>query len=485
MRRRRKVPVLLAGAAAVWGAGPLAVHGPASGWAVAAARGPVPAAAAVSWGRSIAVPGLRALNKGDSARVIVSCASAGDCAAGGYYRVRGAGANISDRGFVADERNGRWGKAIRVPGLATLSSGQQSSVDSVSCGSAGSCAAGGDYWNHGHQGFVTTEKNGRWHRAVKTAGPVSSVSCRSAGNCAAGGTYRAGGARRGFVVVEKNGIWGRGIEVPGLAALNAGGNAAVSSVSCASAGNCAAGGTYRDGSGGQQGFVAARRNRAWGQAIEVPGLAALNAGGNAWVSSVSCASAANCTAGGGYTNPDFPGCECSVVLGFVVSEKNGAWGQAIELPGLDALNTGTDDPGTPVSLVSCASAGNCATGGTMGRIYTWGFLASEKNGVWGQAFPLSSPILQQARYLDLSSLSCAPAGSCAAGGGYFDVNTGQHEFVATEQNGRWDGPTRLPGLAALGGNGDVDSVSCTSAGHCTAGGTYRNGQGFVTQNGTR
>jgi hypothetical protein len=36
------------------------------------------------------------------------------------------------------------------------------------------------------------------------------------------------------------GSWGRVIEVPGLRALNKGGDASVSSVSCASAGSCAA-----------------------------------------------------------------------------------------------------------------------------------------------------------------------------------------------------------------------------------------------------
>jgi len=46
------------------------------------------------------------------------------------------------------------------------------------------------------------------------------------------------------VVSERNGVWGRAIEVPGLAALNAGGTAGVVSVSCASAGNCAAAGDY-------------------------------------------------------------------------------------------------------------------------------------------------------------------------------------------------------------------------------------------------
>ena len=51
------------------------------------------------------------------------------------------------------------------------------------------------------------------------------------------------------------GTWRTAIEVPGSGALNAGGSARVESVSCASAGNCAAGGTYTDGFGRIEAFV--------------------------------------------------------------------------------------------------------------------------------------------------------------------------------------------------------------------------------------
>ena len=90
-------------------------------------------------------------------------------------------------------------------------------------------------------------------------------------------------------VVAAAGSWGRAIEVPGLAPLNTSGDAGVDSVSCASAGNCVAGGSY-SGPGGD-GFVAAERDGVWGTATAVPGLAALDAGGDADVWSVSCVSA--------------------------------------------------------------------------------------------------------------------------------------------------------------------------------------------------
>ena len=130
------------------------------------------------------------------------------------------------------------------------------------------------------------------------------------------------------------GSWGRAIEVPGLGALNADRFAEVLSVSCGSAGNCAAGGYYRDRRGKSQGFVAVERNSRWGKAIEVPGLGALNTGGAAEVLSVSCGSAGNCAAGGYYTD------RRGRSQGFVDVERDGHWGRAIEVPGLGALNGG-------------------------------------------------------------------------------------------------------------------------------------------------
>jgi hypothetical protein len=108
---------------------------------------------------------------------------------------------------------------------------------------------------------------------------------------------------QGFVAVERNGRWRTTTGVPGLAALTTGGrNAEVLTVSCASAGSCAAGGFYSDRSHHRQGFVAAEDNGAWGRATQVPGLSALNAGGNAEVRWLSCPASRKCASGGFYTD---------------------------------------------------------------------------------------------------------------------------------------------------------------------------------------
>ena len=491
MRGRRALASAVCGAA-VWGAAVLAVPGATSAWSVTAARGVLPAVS--SWGRAVAVPGLRALNEGRHAVVrSVSCGSAGNCAAGGNYRDRlGHG-----QAFVAVEKNGRWGQAIMVPGLATLNKGEQSRVVSVSCASAGNCAAGGYYRDRsrGYQSFVVNEQNGVWGRAIEVPGlgilntagkgEVSSVSCASAGNCAAGGYYGDRLGTRGFVVSERNGRWGRAIAVPGLTTLTAGGSSEVTSVSCALRRYCAVGGHY----GYQrqkplEGFVASEQNGVWGRAIEVPGLGALNKGGVGGVRSVSCASAGNCSAVGGYADSH------GRRQGFVASEQNGVWGQAIEVPGLGALSKGRRGAGT--SSVSCASAGNCvAVGGYVdGHGNAQGFVVRERHAVWGRAIEVPGlGALNTGDVAGVVSVSCASAGNCAAGGNYRDRQGRRQGFVAVEKNGRWGRAIEVPSLGALntGGDAGVRSVSCASPWACAAGGYYAERsrhlhyQGFVSR----
>jgi hypothetical protein len=475
--RRRRVLVFVAGAAVLLG----------TGCASAVAAQAAAARVAGVWGRAIAVPGLGALNTGRNAQVLsVSCAAPGSCAAGGYYQ------NHGKHGFVVSERDGRWRQAIEVPGLKALNNGG-SQVSEVSCASRGYCAAGGYYGNHSRnpydvttgRGFVVSERGGRWHRAVEVPGlgalnrggnaAVSSVSCASRGYCAAVGFYTdSGGHRQGFVAVEQSGVWGKAAEVPGLGALNTGGNAGVSSVSCASPGNCAADGRYSNASD-DRAFVVSETGGNWGTAQQVAGNLT-GPGGEAFADTVSCGSPGNCAAGGQFSNAS------GEDQAFVVSEVNGTWAAAQAVVG-----TLSCCGGAAVTSVSCASAGNCAAGGQWDYGgYDAAFLVNEKNGVWGQGVRVPG-LSRVARDAYLSSVSCASAGNCAAGGSYDGFGSGA--WVVRETNSVWGKQTTVPGLDALnkGTSLGVSSVSCASARSCVAGGFYQEAgrryalQGFVTQ----
>ncbi len=465
--RRHWAVIVLAGAAAVWCAAP-----PAAAWAG-------------TWGTAIEVPGLGSLNQGGNAQLAsVSCASAGHCTAGGFYR-DGSG---HGQAFVVREKNGIWAKAIEVPGSGTLDAGGGAEVKSVSCATAGNCAAIGVYADGSGktQAFVVSKANGVWGNAIEVPGlgalnkdgavATDSVSCASAGNCAAAGGYIDGSDRfQVFVVSEANGTWGTAIEAPHLGTLNAGGDAAVFSVSCATAGNCAAGGFYTDGSGHTQAFVVSQANGTWAKAIEVPGSGTLNTAGNAATDSVSCATAGNCVAAGGYKDGS------GHLQAFVVRETSGSWRGAFEVPGTGALNFGGF---ANADSVSCASAGNCAVGGsyTDGGGRAQAFVASETNGTWKKAIQVpGSGTLPAGRLGNVTLVSCASAGNCTAGLTYtadFDV---QQAFVASETNGAWGKATGIPGLGTLnaGGNAAVTSVSCGAAGNCAAVGSYTDGSGHT------
>jgi hypothetical protein len=208
---------------------------------------------------------------------------------------------------------GHWGTAEEMPGIAALSTGDYAVVNSISCASPGNCGAGGGYGNSARdeEAFVADQTNGVWGkahevhgiRALNTGGvsTFTTLSCGAPGDCSAGGQYTTDTrTSQAWAVSEVNGVWGSAEQVPGTATLNAGGGAAIYSVSCPGPGDCSAGGSYLDASLHAQAFTVGETNGVWGTAREVPGTAALNAGGSAEVEAVSCAEANRCSAGGFY-----------------------------------------------------------------------------------------------------------------------------------------------------------------------------------------
>jgi hypothetical protein len=450
-----------------------ATGGAAAGTRLAAGAGAVPGG---TWGTAEQVPGTAADNPSFpfASTNSVSCASPGNCSAGGVYE----DSSGTPQAFVVSQVNGTWGTAIEIPGTAALNQGGYAQISSVSCARAGNCSAGGFYADSSGnlQVFVVSQVNGTWGTAIEVPGSaalnrgglaeINSVSCGAVGNCSAGGFYvDSSGNFQVVVVSEVNGIWGTAIEVPGTAALNQGGFAGLTfSVSCASAGNCSGGGQYTDSSGQGQAFVVSQVNGTWDTAIKVSGTA-----GGAAVWSVSCATAGNCSAGG-----------TSNAQAFVVSQVNGTWGTAEQIPGTAALNQG----GFAVTAsMSCARAGNCSAGGgytdSSGNVQA--FVVSQVNGTWGTAIQVpGTAALNQGGFAYVASISCAPAGNCSAGYGYTDSSGRFHAFVVSQVNGTWGTAIQVPGTAALnqGGLAQINSVSCAPAGNCSAGGFYTDSSGI-------
>ena len=128
----------------------------------------------------------------------MSCFSNGNCGAIGTY----TDSSRHIQGFVANEVAGTWGSAEPIPGLAALNAGDTvSDYVSISCTAANACTAGGSYTDSSqlHQAFLVDEVQGSWNSAIAMPrsgslpvglpAAVTALACTSPGNCVAAGEY--------------------------------------------------------------------------------------------------------------------------------------------------------------------------------------------------------------------------------------------------------------------------------------------------------
>ncbi|HEY3907982.1 MAG TPA: hypothetical protein VGM14_29020 [Streptosporangiaceae bacterium] len=345
------------------------------------------------WGRAQAIRGLATSNglKPLSSLSALSCPSTGNCVAVGSYRTEAS----HRQAFIVTQRHGAWGKAIAVPGLARLNK-FMAGLTGVSCPSAGNCGATGFYQTRSRRTgvFLVSEVRGVWGHPVTPPGiaalpgevpakglffglGIGPISCPAPGNCGVIGTYAiADGTYEMFVVNEVNSAWHKAIEIPGTARFS---TLAPLLISCSSAGNCEAGGSLEGGASDEDdddhAFVVRQVDGTWNKAIEVPGLARLDKADDSAVVSLSCSSAGNCGAAGFYASAlpvSYP-----VEQAFVVNQVHGVWSKPIEVAGTGQLNTAGN---AAVMAISCPATDRCSAGG---------FYQSKKSGL--QTFAVSQP----------------------------------------------------------------------------------------------
>src|SRR5262249_24736793 len=104
---------------------------------------------------------------------------------------------------------------------------------------------GRGYEQRGHRGYRDRDTRERLPECRDRQ--VSSVSCAWAGACQAGGCYADSSSyRQAFIVSQVNGTWGTAVEVPAPDSLNAGGNARIRAGTCVNVAHLCAGRLYRD-----------------------------------------------------------------------------------------------------------------------------------------------------------------------------------------------------------------------------------------------
>jgi hypothetical protein len=364
----------------------------------------------------------------------VACTSAGNCVGAGQYDVTAT----DQEAMAAVEKAGDWSLATEVRSPSDVAANPKASVGGISCTSAGNCAAGGSFTDgSGHvQAMVASEASGSWAQATEVTAPsnaaanpgaqILGVDCTSAGNCVAVGEYvDTHSATQAFTATETAGTWASAVQVtpPSNAATN--GVAILDGISCTSAGNCVAVGTYLNSSGFGEAMAVLESSGTWGQGsvVAAPTSARLNP--NSVLDAVSCAAADDCTAVGSYVD------SAGDIQAAEATETSGTWGRQAEVK---APAGAASNPDVSLLGVSCTSPGNCTAVGS----YLAGSLvvpteATESAGTWAGAVSVTTPANASATSgAQLAGVSCAWAGDCTAVGNYGDTSSHGQAMAATE-----------------------------------------------------
>lgn len=423
----------------------------------------------------------------------VACASAKSCGAFGSW--------------LYSEQAGRW-RATKTPVLAPAGGATPRSID---CPAPGRCEAVG---YAGLQRVVHVSESGsQWKlgqlQLPGDAAPIkpprgpdpflSSVSCSSAGNCFAAGRYMGSDRTlHPLLVAEHGGVWGTGTEpqLPANAATTYDPNqpgigGGLSLVSCPAAGSCTAVGSYSNKSAGESDYpwVATEKGGSWKTGAEARLPAGASVNGDLTVGAspffgftgLSCPSAGNCTAVGGYESKE--GSE----EGLILREKNGVWSRAAKAP-LPRHGVPNSEPNaftTPLASVSCAAADDCAAVGwyvVRGSHTFRGLLLGERNGTWKASALVLPRGARAPGGVFLNSVACPSRGNCVAVG-YYAGRGKTHGLVVRERGGKWQRAVdaSLPKGAAPASKAHtfLYSVSCPTSGACTAGGYYSDRSGSI------
>lgn len=312
------------------------------------------------------------------------------------------------------------------------------------------------------------------------SGYLPTLTCVSAGNCEAGGSYSAANSYvEGLVLNEVRGTWTAPTTLVAPAGAATDPSMTIYDLSCGSLGNCSAVGSYQDSSLNIQAFFANEVNQKWLRAKEVTLPAnAMGTGQTALVRSVACPSAGNCSAVGGYLdNAPTPR-----TVGFVLSEVGGSWRSASEI----SLNSSTNsNPYVTMGQLACSSVGNCVAVGSFIDVndVNQGLLVDQVNGSWSRGVALTLPANASAYAgASLSEVACVKKSGCAVLG-TFNTNTGAVEGLsATESKGKWPRAQELTMPLDAAANPHVflygyEGIACASVGNCSLGGQYQNSAG--------
>jgi hypothetical protein len=400
-------------------------------------------------------------------------------------------------------------------------------VNSISCPVAGGCSAVGYYTDKSGDAelLLLSQSGGNWTAtegnitvlAGATGGlqaahadlTANSVSCPSPGNCSVIGGYEDGSGQyrfRALALTETSGVWGPAEPVTLPSNADTSGifqpYAELYQVSCPSAGNCTAVGSYNaTSSGDTEPLLLSESGGVWAPASEATlpssGATAAAANPEAFLTSISCIANGSCTAFGDYALLSGGN------AGLLLSNSSGAWtASAIQPAGLSdasispadiqlADGSTSDDYGS----VACPAASSCVAGASYEdhNHDEQGLLLTQGSG-WTQSTldlsKLADPTAANP-HVDLGSVACISAGNCAMLGSYSDHKVDTQGLLVTETSGSW-APATTAELPSDESSTDPaasgSSLACAAAGNCAGVIYYENnasspGSALITETG--
>ena len=344
----------------------------------------------------------------------LSCPSAGQCVAVGYYLTSYFGIE----GLIETDVGGTW-TATTAPqaGLSPAPS-QYLQLTNVSCPAASFCVALGRYITYDSAGVphvygaIETLSGGSWTTANAPTG-LNSISCGAPGSCVAAGDD-------GVLDVLSGGAWTTSsVPVTGLNPPPSGQAVSAGEVACPTPAWCAVPEYYTDSSGSEHSFIARLSDGTW-SVITVPSLVG---------DRMSCPVAGWCAFTGGPA-------PISVLSDGTVTTTALDTGSLNPLPPYLYTVGMTGDPSCPAPG-SCVAVGEYtdAAGHRQGLIATlasgnWSAITEPVTGLSPAAGPEPGP---GGPGDPLNDVACADASTCIAVGGYIDSSGNLQGLIETLQ----------------------------------------------------
>jgi hypothetical protein len=235
----------------------------------------------------------------------VTCASASQCIAVGYY----TDSKLSYQGLLLTWHRSSW-TATEAPLPAGAGTNPGANLSGIACPSASTCVATGAYMNSSsaYQGLLLAGHGSSW-TATKAplpagtnadpAASLSGVTCPPASTCTVTGYYSSTAGQEGLLLAGRGTAW-TATKAP-LPTTSTDPEASVGDVTCPATSACLAAGAYHVSSGESRGFLLTGRGSSW-TATQPPVPANAQPGSYVEaITSVACPSRASCDAAGYFT----------------------------------------------------------------------------------------------------------------------------------------------------------------------------------------